>query len=274
MSYPKWIFAITTGTAFTFSTCGLAQLRVDTKGNVPNGAAEAERDVPRGKALGTKNETPKGKALGAERREARRPAAEDQLAPATNAAAAAPMTFRSTKLIGTPVTDNTGAPVGKIMDFVTDQQGNLLYPVISYTAAPGFSSKLFAIPSQALSFQTGETHETQAQLTFDPQLLQKAPNFSSTQFPNFSDAAFMNQFTTFWSNVLPLNNSVVGNSRTPVSTGRGLPEMRTSGAAATRGAAGTVTPATPGTSVTGTAGVATAPTTPSSSARTTAQGST
>src|SRR3954470_9834991 len=94
MSYGKCVFATALGAAFSFTAAdGVAQLRVDTKGDVPKGkASPAERDVPRGKALGT------------ERREARRPTLEDQAAtPVTTEGIATSPTFRSTKLIGTPI---------------------------------------------------------------------------------------------------------------------------------------------------------------------------
>jgi len=112
-------------------------------------------------------------------------------------------TFRSTQLIGTNITNADGNMIGKVVDFVSDARGNILYPIVSYSGSAGFSGKLFAIPPSGLTFNAGANNSTTAQFAFDPQLLKNAPSFSSTQFPDFSDQAFANQIQSFFDNILP-----------------------------------------------------------------------
>lgn len=107
-------------------------------------------------------------------------------------------TFRSTKLIGTEITNAQGQAIGKVVDFVTDAQGNILYPLVSYSGSPGFSGKLFAVPYGSLRFGTGPANRSTAQLSFDPQLLQNAPNFASSNFPEFSDPALQNRLNAYY----------------------------------------------------------------------------
>src|SRR6185436_715787 len=111
-------------------------------------------------------------------------------------------TFRASKLIGTTITDQTGQVVGRIEDFVADARGNPIYPIVSYTGSPGFSGKLFAVPFGSFRFGVGANQNTTAQFAFDSQLLRNAPNFASSQFPDFSDPSVQNQFTAFYSSAL------------------------------------------------------------------------
>jgi hypothetical protein len=107
-------------------------------------------------------------------------------------------TFRSTSLLGMTISDANGQPVGKVVDFVTDAQGNILYPLVSYSGSPGFGGRLFAVPRGSLRFGAGPNNSSMAQLSFDPQLLRNAPSFASSQFSQLSDPAFQNRLNSYY----------------------------------------------------------------------------
>ena len=202
MRYANWLVAMTTGASLCLLTVGgMAQLRVDTKADVPKGKALGiDGDIPRGRALGAETDVSKGKALGTdrtERRETRRIGADARLDASAN------LTFRSTQLIGMSIMDANEKTVGKVVDFISDPRGNILYAAVSYSGAPGFSSKLIAVPYSAFSLRAGENNQTFARLSFDAKLLEKAPSFPSNQFPNFSDTAFTGEVTEFFADILP-----------------------------------------------------------------------
>jgi ribosomal 30S subunit maturation factor RimM len=205
-------------------------------------------DVPKGKALGVKGDlnVPKGKSSAA----VRTPAAtastaaelrETRRIPVIDANAGA--TFRSTQLIGTDITDADGRAIGKIVDFVSDARGNILYAIVSYSGSAGFTGKLFAIPPSGLTFTAGANNTTTAQLTFDPLVLKNAPSFSSTRFPDFSDQTLVNQIQSFFADILPsTNGATTTDTRIPGTTGTenagfpaasGTTRTGTSGSAAT-----------------------------------------
>jgi hypothetical protein len=132
-------------------------------------------------------------------------------------------TYRFSRLIGTTITGPNGQPVGKVVDFVTDARGNIMYPIVSYSGSPGFSGKLFAVPYGSLRFATGGNNNSAAQLAFDPRLLATAPHFTSAQFPEFGDPAVQNMLRNFYQGALPATASVA------VGGVGGMPMVGTSG---------------------------------------------
>ena len=117
-------------------------------------------------------------------------------------------TFRSSSLLGTAITDANGQVIGKVVDFVTDGQGNILYPLISYSGTPGFSGRVFAVPRGSLRFAPGSGDGSTAQLSFEPLLLQNAPSFASGQFSALNEPVFQNRLNAYYQSVLlPSNNS-------------------------------------------------------------------
>jgi sporulation protein YlmC with PRC-barrel domain len=212
MRYGKWLIAAATGASLTVLCAGgMAQTRPESKAAVPKASvkAKATDEVPRGAGLAVDPDAdaPRTKGIGvgrdaddaaaraaaAERRETRRIPAID---------ATAGSTFRSGQLIGTTITDADGRSIGKVVDFVSDARGNILYQIVSYSGSPGFTGKLFAVPPSGLSFSAGENNSTTAQFAFDPTLLKNAPSFSSLRFPDFSDQAFVNELNAFYSDLL------------------------------------------------------------------------
>jgi len=197
MRYANWLLATAAGASLSLSSVSWAQLKASAKDDL---------DVPKGKALGAKGDldSPKGRSFVPARAPATAAATdrhETRRIPVINANAGA--TFRSTQLIGTNITDADGNMIGKVVDFVSDARGNILYPIVSYSGSAGFTGKLFAIPPSGLTFNAGANNATTAQFAFDPQLLKNAPSFSSTRFPDFSDQTLANQIRTFFVDILP-----------------------------------------------------------------------
>ena len=184
MRYTKWLVAAGFSASLgLLSANGLAQVRTES-GGILKGAGV-------GKGNGKSTER---RAEADERRETRR-------LPVLNANANS--TFRSTQLIGTNITNADGQLVGRVVDFVSDARGNILYPIVSYSGTTGFAGKLFAIPYSGLRFSAGDNNTTTAQFAFDPQVLKNAPSFTATRFPDFSDRAFLNELRDFYANVIP-----------------------------------------------------------------------
>jgi len=197
MRYANWLVATAIGASLSLSSVVWAQLKTSAKDDL---------DVPKGKALGAKGDldAPKGRSFVPARAPATAAATdrhETRRIPVINANAGA--TFRSTQLIGTNITDTDGRSIGKVVDFVSDAHGNLLYPIVSYSGSAGFTGKLFAIPPSGLTFTAGANNATTAGFAFDPQLLKNAPSFPSTRFPDFSDQAFADQVKSFFADILP-----------------------------------------------------------------------
>jgi sporulation protein YlmC with PRC-barrel domain len=229
MRYKHWLVATAIGAGLSLSSVsGRAQLKTREKDDADATKAKAldvsgEVDVPNGKALGVKGTAgaPKAKGIVAGRAAVTAPADRHEVRRIPVIDANAGATFRSTQLIGTNITDADGNMIGKVVDFVSDARGNILFPIVSYSGSAGFTGKLFAIPPLGLTFNAGANNSTSAQFAFDPQLLKNAPSFSSTRFPDFSDQAFVNQIKSFFADILPGADRNVATDPTVPANGPG-----------------------------------------------------
>jgi hypothetical protein len=182
------------------SVLAIAQQPVAADADVPEsaGVITPEREVaPKWKGFAPVPKAAKRAAGSTPRQEAgQRQGSESQLSEGRLLGSG--QTFRSTSLLGTTISDAKGQPIGKVVDFVTDAQGNILYPLISYSGSPGFSGKLFAVPRGSLHFRPGADNSATARLAFDSQLLQNAPNFATSQISQLSDPAFQNRLNSYY----------------------------------------------------------------------------
>ena len=131
MRYAKWIVAAGFSASLGLLTAnGMAQGRAEKKedGDFPRrnalGVAK-DADSPKAKGVAAGKDPSKTRPIVSERRAAPEERRETHRLPVTNAHANS--TFRSTQLIGTHITDADGQLLGKVVDFVSDARGNILY---------------------------------------------------------------------------------------------------------------------------------------------------
>ena len=89
-------------------------------------------------------------------------------------------------LSGDAVVNSAGEKLGKIEDFMLDvEAGRIRYAVLSFGGVLGIGNKLFAVPPEALTVDTGNKRLI---LDVDRERLENAPGFDRDNWPNFADA--------------------------------------------------------------------------------------
>ena len=93
-----------------------------------------------------------------------------------------PRVLSAASIIGTKVVNAEGEPLGSIKDLVVDlDDAQIAYAVLSFGGFVGLGDKLFAIPLEALTFNS---HENQATLDVDKEVLKNAPGFDKDKWPD------------------------------------------------------------------------------------------
>jgi sporulation protein YlmC with PRC-barrel domain len=91
-------------------------------------------------------------------------------------------------LIGSQVRNSNGEPLGKVEELVVDPfTGNISFAILSIGGFLGTGDTLMAVPWAALRVLPGRNYVL---LDADKQVLQKAPQFERTNWPDTSDAAW------------------------------------------------------------------------------------
>jgi sporulation protein YlmC with PRC-barrel domain len=85
-------------------------------------------------------------------------------------------------IIGNKVVNPEGEELGSIKDLMIDlDDGQIAYAVLSFGGFLGLGDKLFAIPLEALTF---ETEDHTAILDVDKEMLKNAPGFDKDHWPD------------------------------------------------------------------------------------------
>lgn len=93
-----------------------------------------------------------------------------------------PRVLSAGSIIGTKVVDSEGQPLGSIKDLVIDlDDAQIAYAVLSFGGFMGLGDKLFAIPLEALTF---DTQDARAVLDVDKEVLRNAPGFDKDRWPH------------------------------------------------------------------------------------------
>jgi sporulation protein YlmC with PRC-barrel domain len=93
-----------------------------------------------------------------------------------------PRVRSATTVIGSKVVNPEGEELGSIKDLMIDlDDGQIAYAVLSFGGFLGLGDKLFAIPLEALTF---ETEDHTAILDVDKEVLKNAPGFDKDHWPN------------------------------------------------------------------------------------------
>ncbi|MFA6221230.1 MAG: PRC-barrel domain-containing protein [Desulfomonilaceae bacterium] len=93
--------------------------------------------------------------------------------------------MRVSEMLKTTVENRPGEKLGTIQDFMVDVDGRLKYAILSHGGFLGIGDVLIPIPFDAL--MTGDKKGT-AVLDIDKQTLEKALNFESKTWPDFTAA--------------------------------------------------------------------------------------
>lgn len=111
--------------------------------------------------------------------------ASTQAVPVVPAVRTRGIVLSGSSLKGDKVVNYKGEDLGKIEEIMIDlDRGQLAYVVLSFGGFLGLGDKLFAIPWQAF---TVDTVKKQLILNADKALLEKAPGFDKTNWPDMAD---------------------------------------------------------------------------------------
>jgi sporulation protein YlmC with PRC-barrel domain len=91
-------------------------------------------------------------------------------------------------LKGDKVVNHQGDDLGKIEEIMIDlDHGRVAYAVLSFGGFLGLGDKLFAIPWQAFAVDTAQKRLV---LNANREILEKAPGFDKTNWPDMADLAW------------------------------------------------------------------------------------
>ncbi|MGO9017475.1 MAG: PRC-barrel domain-containing protein [Syntrophobacteraceae bacterium] len=102
---------------------------------------------------------------------------------------------RVTKIIGKAVISQKGEDLGKIEDIVLSKEGCFDYMILAPGGLLGTGDRLIPIPWKAVT--TGAQADTII-VAMDKSQLEKAPNFESKKWPNFSDSEWYGKIREFF----------------------------------------------------------------------------
>ncbi|MGD0400740.1 MAG: PRC-barrel domain-containing protein [Syntrophobacteraceae bacterium] len=102
---------------------------------------------------------------------------------------------RVTKIMGKAVISQKGEALGKIEDIVLSKEGCLDYMILAPAGLLGTGDRLIPIPWKAVT--TGAQADTII-VNMDKSQLEKAPNFESKTWPNFSDSGWYGKIREFF----------------------------------------------------------------------------
>lgn len=91
-------------------------------------------------------------------------------------------------LRGTRVHNYGGEDLGKVDDFILDlERGRITYVIVSLGGFWGIGDRLYAVPWELFSIRPGELDLF---VDIDKQMLQDAPGFERSKWPDMSDPAW------------------------------------------------------------------------------------
>lgn len=107
-----------------------------------------------------------------------------------------PYLLSANTMIGDEVRNNQGDDLGKIEDLMVDvSSSRVAYAVLSFGGFMGIGDKLFAVPLEALKFDTDENCFV---LDVDKQQLKNAPGFDKDNWPDMADPTWASSVHTYY----------------------------------------------------------------------------
>jgi sporulation protein YlmC with PRC-barrel domain len=102
-----------------------------------------------------------------------------------------PSILSAGSMIGTKVHNLEGESIGEIKEIMIDHiNGRIAYAVLSFGGFLGVGNKLFAIPFEAIDFDTYPDTGGYA-LDLDKEELEEAPGFDKDEWPKHASTEFM-----------------------------------------------------------------------------------
>jgi sporulation protein YlmC with PRC-barrel domain len=100
------------------------------------------------------------------------------------------------KVEGTPVVNRQGESLGHISDLMIDKiSGRVVYAVLKYGSVVGLGGKLFALPWNLLTYDTG--HDAYA-IDIAEERLRNAPSFEASNPPNMADPRWSKEIHDYY----------------------------------------------------------------------------
>lgn len=103
-------------------------------------------------------------------------------------------THRISRILGTNVLNRHGDKVGDVKDVVLDNNGAIAYVIVSTGGFLGVGDRLHAVPWSALDSRGKKDFF----IDIDKASLQKAPSFTSHEWPNFADEQWLSNNRRFY----------------------------------------------------------------------------
>ena len=100
-------------------------------------------------------------------------------------------------LIGANVENSNGDNLGEVKDVVLDWQGGKVrYAVLSYGGILGIGDKLFAVPIESFTAQTGSSSKLVLNVNKDQ--LKNAPGFDRNHWPDMANPNWAKEIDTYY----------------------------------------------------------------------------
>jgi sporulation protein YlmC with PRC-barrel domain len=94
----------------------------------------------------------------------------------------------ASKVNGTKVCNDAGEPLGSIHDLMIDKRSGIVaYAVMSFGGFLGIGEKYHPVPWEQLTYS--ETYDSYV-VDLDKRVLENAPSYSSSDFPDWSSPAY------------------------------------------------------------------------------------
>jgi sporulation protein YlmC with PRC-barrel domain len=105
---------------------------------------------------------------------------------------------RLSKVIGSKVINHQGEVLGVVEDLVANEEGKLIYLVLSKIGVTGVMAQFVAIPLDAVSPRI--TAQGQLSIDVDQATLDEAPAFAAGEFPDFEDGRWQQESRGYFEN--------------------------------------------------------------------------
>jgi sporulation protein YlmC with PRC-barrel domain len=112
--------------------------------------------------------------------------------------AASEKSQRLSKVIGNKVINYQGVILGMVEDLVANEEGKLVYLVLSKADAMGVKPQFVAIPLDAVSPRI--TAQGQLSINLDQATLDEAPTFAAGDYPDFEDGRWQQESRGYFEN--------------------------------------------------------------------------
>ncbi len=100
-----------------------------------------------------------------------------------------PTVLSATTIINTSVENSLGEKLGKIEEIMLDlESGRVAYAVLSFGGFLGMGDKLFALPFDALKF---DSVNEKIILDVDKEILENAPGFDKDNWPDITEHSWL-----------------------------------------------------------------------------------